>query len=204
MTNDNPAKGRAEDMIGSLPKALEPIAKAIADQKLPPVEKWAPTRTLKIPMRIGRDGTWYYEGTPIPRPALVRLFASVLRRDPGGEIFLVTPGEKYEIDIDDAPFVAKDITITGEGEAQVIAFQTNTDDYVIAGKDHPIFIDDSGPSVGYSPYVHVRAGLNALLSRPIYYQLVELAQPNPKDPNSVGVWSKGQFFQLGTIDPSPL
>lgn len=200
MTQDNSAKGHMDEVIGTLPEALAPIAAAIADQKLPPVDKWSPKTTLRIPMRIGRDGTWYYEGTPINRPPLVRLFASVLRRDPDGQIYLVTPGEKYEIEIDDAPFVAKDMTISGEWETQIIAFQTNTDDYVIAGKDNPVFMDESGPAVGASPYVHVRSGLNALLSRPLYYQLVEQCVPSPKGDGTVGVWSKGQFFALGAVE----
>jgi len=200
MTQDNPAKGSAASALTGLPKDLEPIAQAIADQKLPPVAKWTPPRTVKIPMRIGRDGTWYYEGSRIQRPALVRLFASVLRRDPDGKIYLVTPGEKYDIDIDDAPFVAQEMTVSGEGEAQVIAFQTNTDDYVIVSKDNPIYMDDTGPAVGASPYVHVRGGLNALISRPVYYQLVERAVPQPGRPHVLGVWSKGQFFALGEIE----
>ncbi|MEM9880616.1 MAG: DUF1285 domain-containing protein [Pseudomonadota bacterium] len=200
MTHDNSAKGRAVDALGSLPKELEPIALAIADQKLPPVASWSPRRTVKIPMRIGRDGTWYYEGSRIQRPALVRLFASVLRRDPDGKIYLVTPAEKYDIEIDDAPFVAKDMTVSGDGDAQIIALQTNTDDYVIVSKDNPIYMDDAGPAVGASPYVHVRAGLKALISRPIYYQLVERAIPQPGNLKMLGVWSKGQFFALGEID----
>jgi len=199
MTYENPAKGRADGTIGSLPKELEPIARAIADQQLPPVAQWSPRKTIKIPMRIGRDGTWYYEGTRIERPALVRLFASVLRRDPDGKIYLVTPGEKYDIDIDDAPFVAKDMTVSGFDEAQVIALQTNTNDYIIVDKDHPIYMDEAGPAVGASPYVHVRAGLNALISRPIYYQLVERATAHPDDDNILGVWSKGHFFPLGEV-----
>lgn len=200
MTDGNSAKGRADASIGTLPKELAPIAAAIAGQKLPPVSTWTPARTLKIPMRIGRDGTWYYEGTPILRAPLVRLFASVLRRDIDGQIYLVTPGEKYVIEIDDAPFVATDMTISGEGSASVIAFQTNTDDYVIASKENPIFLDDGGPAVGASPYVHVRSGLNALLSRPVYYRLVEAASAHPPEDDVVGVWSKGQFFALGRVD----
>jgi hypothetical protein len=200
MTDGNSAKGRADAAIDTLPKELEPIAAAIADQKLPPVEAWSPDRTVKIPMRIGRDGTWYYEGTPILRLPLVRLFASVLRRDANGQIYLVTPGEKYNIEIDDAPFVAKDMTISGSGADQVIAFQTNVDDYVIVSKDHPLFMNEDGPAVGPSPYVHVRGGMNALLSRPVYYRLVEAASAHPDKPHIMGVWSKGQFFALGSLE----
>lgn len=200
MTDDNSAKGRADAASDTLPKELVPIAAAIADQKLPPVGAWAPERTVKIPMRIGRDGTWYYEGTPILRLPLVRLFASVLRRDADGRIYLVTPGEKYDIEIDDAPFVAKDLTISGVGQDQVIAFQTNMDDYVIVSKEHPIFMNQDGPAVGSSPYVHVRGGLNALLSRPVYYKLVDSAAPHPDTPNIMGVWSKGHFFELGRLE----
>ncbi|MEM1020891.1 MAG: DUF1285 domain-containing protein [Pseudomonadota bacterium] len=199
MTADNSANGRVDKDEVSIPPELRPVVKAIADQSLPPVDKWMPTRLIKIPMRIGRDGQWYYQGTPIPRPALVRLFASVLRREPDGDIYLVTPGEKYQIDIDDAPFVAKELTVSGSGEDQVLAMRTNMDEYVIISEDNALFMDDGGPSVGASPYVHVRGGMNALVSRPVYYELVDLAVPSAADPNVMGVYSKGGFFSLGTV-----
>ncbi|MEM7568830.1 MAG: DUF1285 domain-containing protein [Pseudomonadota bacterium] len=199
MTVGKSAKSRADADENEVPEQLRPIVQAIADQKLPPVHKWAPPVTIKIPMRIGRDGSWYYEGSRIDRPALVRLFASVLRRDPDGKVFLVTPGEKYDIDIDDAPFVARELTVSGAGPDQVLATRTTVDDYVILSENHPLFMDESGPAVGASPYVHVRAGLNALVSRPVYYQLVDLAVPSPADPNVLGVYSKGHFFPLGSL-----
>ncbi|MEO0411172.1 MAG: DUF1285 domain-containing protein [Pseudomonadota bacterium] len=199
MTVGKSANSRVETRGEGVPEQLKPIVQAIADQKLPPVQNWAPPVTIKIPMRIGRDGQWYYEGSRIDRPPLVRLFASVLRRDPDGRVYLVTPGEKYDIDIDDAPFVARDLTVSGKGDDQILALRTNVDDYVIIGQDNPLFMDDTGPAVGASPYVHVRGGLNALVSRPVYYDLVELAVPSAKDPDILGVISKGQFFPLGSL-----
>lgn len=200
MTVGKSAKGRANSIENEVPETLRPIVQAIADQKLPPVHKWSPPVTVKIPMRIGRDGQWYYEGSRIDRPALVRLFASVLRRDPDGKVYLVTPGEKYDIEIDDAPFVARELTVSGEGEAQILAMRTNVDDYVILNSDNPLFMDESGPAVGPSPYVHIRSGLNALVSRPVYYQLVDMAVPHPSKASTLGVYSKGHFFALGSLD----
>lgn len=147
-------------------------------------------------IRIGRDGTWYYQGTPIGRKPLVKLFASVLRREADGTYWLVTPAERGRIIVDDAPFVAVECEARGAGEAQVLAFRTNIDEWVEAGPERPLRVAESAGEP--SPYVLVRPGLEALIARTVYYQLAELAVPDPGDPKALGLWSKGEFFRLGS------
>ena len=123
---------------------------------------------------IGRDGTWYYHGSPIGRKPLVKLFASVLRRENDGKYWLVTPVERGRILVEDAPFTAVEVTAQGDGKERIIRFRTNLDDEVEAGPDHPIRVDHDLASGEPSPYVHVRGGLEARILRPVYYHLVEL------------------------------
>jgi hypothetical protein len=151
-------------------------------------------------IRIGRDGTWYYQGTPIGRKPLVKLFASVLRREADGTFWLVTPAERGRIVVDDAPFVAVECEAKGRGEDQVLAVRTNLDEWVEAGPERPLRVVESSRASGSepSPYVLVRPGLDALIARPVYYQLAELAVSDPQDPRSLGLWSKGRFFRLGS------
>jgi hypothetical protein len=139
-------------------------------------------------MRIARDGTWHYQDGPIRRPAMVRLFASLLRREPDGRHVLVTPVEKLEIEVEDAPFVAVEAKSEGEGRDRRLAFRLNTDEPVIAGPDHALRLIDG------RPYLTVRAGLEAALARPVYYELAELALDEGGDPP--GLWSDGVFFPL--------
>lgn len=141
----------------------------------PPVHLWNPPFSGDIDMRIARDGTWYYQGTPIRRPALVRLFASILRRD-GDAFFLVTPVEKVRLTVEDAPFVAVDFTVSGEGDETVIAFETNVGDVTEAGPDNPIRVEEDRETGEPSPYVHVRRGLEALIDRKSFYRLAELSE----------------------------
>jgi hypothetical protein len=154
-------------------------------------------------MRIARDGTWFYHGSPIGRKPLVKLFASVLRREADGSYWLVTPVERGRIAVDDAPFVAVELTAQGSGSGQVLAFRTNLDETVEAGPGRPLRVSEDAASREPSPYVLVRPGreaqlgLEALIARPVFYQLVELAVPDPADPGRLGVWSKGAFFALG-------
>lgn len=150
---------------------------------------------------IGRDGTWYYHGSPIGRKPLVKLFASVLRRDEGGEYWLITPVERGRILVEDAPFTAVEVTAEGDGKERVLRFRTNLDDEVEAGPDHPIRVDHDLASGEPSPYVHVRGGLEARILRPVYYHLVELGDEVELDGETMfGVWSHGQFFPLGPIE----
>jgi hypothetical protein len=167
-----------------------------ADKKLPPVAKWQPEREGRIDMRIARDGTWYHEGAPIRREAMVRLFSTILRRD-GDRIFLVTPAEKLAIEVEDAPFTAILLEQDGEGEDQRLLLTTNVGDNVLIDVDHPLRVEDRDGEP--APYVEVRDGLDALINRATFYRLVDLAEPSRDDPQVLGVRSCGQFFPLGKI-----
>ena len=149
----------------------------------------------EIPIRIARDGTWFYHGSPIGRKALVRLFASVLRRADDGAYHLVTPVERGAIEVEDAPFVAVLCDSSGEGRAQRLAFTTNLDEIVAAGPAHPIRA--GGTQDAPAPYLLVRPGLEARIARAVYYQLVELGREEVVDGRlAFGVWSDGAFFPL--------
>ena len=150
---------------------------------------------------IGRDGTWYYHGSPIGRKPLVKLFASVLRRDDDGEYRLVTPVERGRIVVEDVPFTAVEVMSEGEGASRVLRFRTNLDDEVEAGPDHPIRVDHDLASGAPSPYVHVRGRLEARILRPVYYHLVELGEEETIDGKPMfGVRSHGLFFPLGPVE----
>jgi hypothetical protein len=169
--------------------SLAEIARLVEEKRLPPVEKWHPTHCGDSQMRIARDGTWYHEGSPIGRPAMVRLFSTILRREPDGGFVLVTPAEKLDIQVEDAPFVAVELKSEGDGEARSLAFRLNTGDLVVAGPEHPLRFE-AGPH----PYIEVRQGLDALVARSVYYELAEIALAEGAAP--AGVWSQGTFFPL--------
>lgn len=179
----------SEDLAGL---SLAEIARLAEEKKLPPVDKWNPTHCGDSEMRIARDGTWSHQGSPIGRQAMVRLFSTILRREPDGRFVLVTPVEKLDIQVEDAPFVAVELKVEGEGESMSLAFRLNTGDLVVAGPDHPLRFE-VGPD-GPHPYVRVRGGLDALVARPVYYELAELALAGG-DP--LGLWSGGAFFPMG-------
>ncbi|PTM41898.1 DUF1285 domain-containing protein [Bosea sp. 124] len=141
---------------------------------LPPVERWNPDFCGDIDMRIAADGTWFYMGTPIGRPALVKLFSSVLRRD-GDDYVLVTPVEKLGIVVEDAPFQAVEMAVEGEGDARSIAFRTHVDDLVTVGPEHAIRFEREAKG-GLKPYVHVRRGLWARVTRALSYDLLALGE----------------------------
>ena len=145
-------------------------------------------------MRIARDGTWYHDGRPIDRPAMVRLFASVLRREPDGSHVLVTPVEKLTIDVEATAFRATQMTMSGEGESRQIGLMLDSGDGLIVGPDHPLKLVDA-PG-GVSPRVTVRFGLEAELARPLYYELAEVALAEGHDPP--GIWSDGAFFVMSS------
>lgn len=144
-------------------------------------------------MRIAADGTWYHQGAPIRRPEMVRLFSNILRKENDGGYVLVTPVEKLDIVVDDAPFAAISAESEGMGRDRRIGFRLNTGDPLIAGSEHALQVTDG--ETGPKPYVHVRAGLTALILRPVYYELVEWALAEDHDPP--GLWSDGVFFSLG-------
>ena len=171
---------------------LAEIARMAEQRKLPPVEKWNPPHCGDSAMRIARNGTWFHEGRPITRPAMVRLFASILRREPDGGFVLVTPVEKLSIQVEDAPFAAVELKCEGEGRSRTLAFRLSTGDVIIAGPDHGLRMEDR--SDGPHPYLAVRPGLEALVARPVYYELAEIALAE----SAPGVWSAGAFFTLET------
>ena len=154
-----------------------------------------------LDMRIARDGTWHYRGTPIGRLPLVKLFASVLRREADGGYWLVTPAERGRIEVEDAPFLAVALTAEGEGRQQQLIFRTNLDDIVTAGPDHPLRIETAAGGEP-APYILVRDRLEAKIARPVFYDLVELGVEETVAGVVVfGLWSSGAFFGLGTPGP---
>jgi hypothetical protein len=184
-----PAPAPPADLAGL---TLAEIAQLAQERRLPPVERWNPAHCGHSGMRIARDGGWHHEGSPIGRPAMVRLFASILRREPDGRFVLVTPVEKLDIDVEDAPFVAVEVRSEGEGAARSLAFRLNTGDVVLAGSGNPLRVEQRGD--GPHPYLEVRPGLDASLARPVYYELAEIALAEGAAPP--GVWSGGAFFAL--------
>lgn len=178
-----------EDLAGL---SLADIARLAAEKKLPPVERWNPTHCGDSRMRIARDGSWYHDGAPIGRPEMVRLFSTILRREPDGRHVLVTPVEKLDIAVDDAAFVAVEVKSDGEGEGRRLAFRLGTGDVVVAGPEHPLRF--RGGADGPRPYLAVRGGLEARIARPAYYELAELALAEGADPP--GLWSDGAFFAM--------
>lgn len=172
--------------------SLTDVAHALADKRLPPVEKWNPTHCGDSEMRIARDGTWFHQGSPIGRREMVRLFSTILRREPDGSHVLVTPGEKLDIAVEDAPFIAVEVKSEGVARDRRLAFRLNTDDLIVAGPTNGIRFEnrEDGPH----PYLCVRGGLEALIARPVYYELAEIALGEGDDPP--GVWSDGAFFPM--------
>jgi len=171
--------------------SLDAIAGFAEDSSLPPVENWHPEREGKIDIRIARDGTWYHEGDPINRHALVRLFSMILRREADGAHVLVTPAEKLAIQVEDAPFLAVEMKLVEDPVyTQRAVFRLNTGDIIVASPEHSIELHGHGEDA--LPYLHVRGNLRALLARPVYYELMEHALE--QDP--VGITSDSVFFPL--------
>ncbi len=174
--------------------SLAAIARLASERRLPPVETWNPSHCGHSDMRIARDGTWFHEGSPIGRAAMVRLFSTILRREPDGGFVLVTPAEKLDIDVEDAPFLAVELKSEGKGAARSLAFRLNTGDLVIAGPDHSLRFESRRD--GPHPYLEVRPGLDALVARPVYYELAAIAIAEAAEPP--GLWSGGAFFPMAT------
>lgn len=154
-----------------------------------------------LQMRISRDGVWHYRGSPIPRLPLVKLFASVLRREANGSYWLVTPAERGRVEVEDVPFLAVALDAEGEGCGRRLTFRTNLDEFVTAGKDHPLRIETAADGEP-APYIQIRDGLEARLTRAVFYELVDLGdEEQVGDATVFGVWSDGTFFGLG--EPGP-
>ena len=181
------------DAPGDTPGGLAGVAAAAARKGLPPVHLWNPAHCGDIDIVIRRDGTWIHEGTPIGREALVRLFSTVLRKDPDG-FHLVTPVEKLKIAVEDAPFIAVRVDRVGDA----LRFLTNVGDEVDAGPEHPIRVDTAPGTGEPSPYLHVRRGLEARIARPVFYELAEMAEARltPEGLQQLGVSSNGVWFPI--------
>ncbi len=189
-----------EDMGQNIVKpSAESIAKsatAASKRGLPPVHLWNPPDCGELDMRIARDGTWFYMGTPIGRPELVRLFSTILRKDDDRYV-LVTPVEKVGIRVDDAPFVAVDFERSGSGDDQVLTFTTNVGDKAAAGPEHPIRVERDPETGEPSPYVLMRARLEALIDRKSFYRLVEIGEHVEYEGKRwFGLRSGGEFFPI--------
>jgi uncharacterized protein len=176
--------------VDNLFETLEALQSA---RKLPPVQQWQPERTGVIDIRIAADGTWYHEGAPFTRSALVNLFATVLRKDVDG-YYLVTPAEKLKIDVEDAPFVAVDMEAKGRGTNAELLFTTNVGDHVVADAQHGLAVEERNGQP--RPYLHVRDGLRALINRAVFYRLVERAAVEDSE---LVVYSRGARFPLGRV-----
>ncbi|RLT97908.1 DUF1285 domain-containing protein [Ketobacter sp.] len=166
------------------------------ERKLPPLEQWNPPFSGDLDMRIQRDGRWFYLGSEIKRQALVNLFATILLRE-GDEYFLVTPVEKYRIQVEDAPFVAVLVETLDGAEGPALQFETNVGDKVIAGPQHPIRVEVDAESGEPSPYILVRKNLEALISRNVFYQLVDQAEVKEGTSNELFITSAGEHYSLG-------
>jgi hypothetical protein len=193
----------AQDRVIPSAEGIAASVRATKSKGLPPVHLWNPPFCGDLDMRIARDGTWFYLGSPIGRAPLVKLFSSILRKD-GDRYFLVTPVEKVGITVDDAPFVATDFEASGEGEDQVLTFTTHVGDTAVAGAEHPIRVERDVQTGEPSPYVLVRANLEALIDRKSFYRLVEYGTTHVVDGTDwFGVWSNGAFFPIIPSDELP-
>jgi uncharacterized protein len=175
---------------------LASAAKAAGKKGPPPVHLWNPPFCGDLDMEIRRDGTWFYLGTPMGRMGLVKLFSSIIRKD-GDDYFLVTPVEKVGIRVVDAPFVATDFSVTSIDRDQVLTFVTHVEDEAVAGPDHPIRVVRDPDTGEPSPYIHIRANLEALIDRKTFYRIVDLCVHEPYEGSRwFGLWSSGQFFPV--------
>ncbi len=190
MTDD---KRNPESLLDDIPDHQDMVKRRAPA----PVHLWNPPLSGEMDMRIARDGTWYHEGGPIKRLALVQLFSGILRHDDDGRYYLVTPVERWAIQVDDAPFVAVRLAVRGEGRGQVLVFTTNLEDEVEAGPEHPIRVSIEPETGEPSPYVRVRDNLEALIGRNVFYELADRAvEQDHNGRTALGVWSHGTFFPI--------
>lgn len=197
MANQGQTASRSLD--GLTGAAREAASAARTGRALPPVHLWNPPFCGDLDMRIARDGTWFYQGTPIGRPALVRLFSTILKRE-GDKHFLVTPVEKVGIRVDDAPFLAVEMVKDNGQHGRVLRFRTNVDDWVTCDGAHRLRFETAGDG-GLMPYLHVRADLWAKVTRSLYYDLVDMGEERMIDGHPMfGVASSGEFFAMADAD----
>lgn len=199
MTAETPAKTHLD--IADLAERL----KAAGERRYPPVHRWHPAHEGEIDMRIAADGTWYYLGSPIQRPAMVKLFSTVLRRDDDGRHYLVTPAEKLAIQVDVAPLHVVEMFREGRGADQTLAFRTLTDDMVTLDDAHPLSVSIDPATGEPTPLILVRDRLQGLIMRPVFYDLVDIAEERRSPAGAVqGVTSAGSFHVIGRSDGRPL
>lgn len=180
------------------PKRIAEQVTSAAGSSKPPLEKWNPELSGDIDIRISRDGEWLYKGEPLKREAIVRLFSTILRREDDGEYYLVTPVEKWRIQVEDAPLLAHTLEADGEGRQQVLTLTTNVGDVIAIGEDHPLEVGTYGSSSEPRPIISLQHGLTARLVTAAYYDLAGYLQNSPDDrPGVLGVWSGGKFFEVG-------
>ena len=201
--------GAAEDAVPANPERLfEALRGDEWGRGIPPVQDWHPEREGEIDIRIARDGSWHYQGSPIGRQRMVRLFSTILRRDPDDHFYLVTPAEKLRIRVEDAPFVAVELAVEGDGGDRRLVFRTNVNEVVTADAEHPIRVVTDPATGEPAPYIRVRGRLDALIARSVFYELVEMAEAEdapaagseglPGDDRLV-VRSAGSRFVLGAV-----
>lgn len=171
--------------------SVERMLAQVGSNKRPPIDKWDPPLSGTIDIHIDSEGNWFHEGDPIARHALVKLFASILRHEPENGFVLVTPVEKWQIRVDDAPFIAVAMAQRTIDGRDALVFVTNVGEEVVAGGEHPLLFDSA--AVDAKPYIQLRPGVLAKLSRPVYYQLVDDAVVAQ---GKHGIWSCGEFFVL--------
>ena len=195
MTEDPETPAGTATDVGALERLSAALGDVARRKGLPPVERWNPPYCGEIDMRIAADGTWFYNGTPIGRPALVRLFASILRKDPERHV-LVTAVERVGITVEDAPFQAVEMAVSGEGDGREVAFRTNVDDLVTVGPDHPLRFERGGFG-GIKPYVRVRGELWARVTRALAFDLIALGEERAiGETRMFGVSVGGDFYSI--------
>lgn len=175
---------------------LDAMLAAAANDARPPVDTWDPPHCGDIGMSIDASGTWFYQGSPIGRQRMVKLFSRILRCEPDGSHVLVTPVEKVDVAVADAPFLAVEMDVRGSGRGRTIVFRTNVDDIVTCDEAHPLTCRIDDETGGLKPYVRVRGQLEALLTRSLTHDLVELAERGDDDDAALGIWSGGCWFPI--------
>ncbi|MEM9632015.1 MAG: DUF1285 domain-containing protein [Pseudomonadota bacterium] len=196
--------GGSASISENMPEGLKALMSRsnAADWSPRPVDNWNPPFCGDLDIRIARDGTWYYLGSPIHREALVKLFASVLRKDEDGKHYLVTPVEKVGITVDDAPLLAVEMAVSGEGKNKVLTVRTNLGDLLAVGEEHPLRFEKEQGSDGLKPYIHVRGRLEARFTRALTYQLADMLEEHDGvNGPELGLWSSGRYF---SVDPDLL
>jgi len=184
---------------------IERIGQACAELRRAgagPPHRWQPRQSLDIGLRIAADGQWYYRGSAIRRRRLVALFGSVLRLEPDGGHYLITPRLKYPVSVDDAPFQAVEVRRHGTGRSQNLVFRTNVDDWVLADRDHPVRVQTDPETGRVSPRIEVRDGLQARICRSVYYELARMLEPDNANDHGgeiLGIYSAGEFFPFGRL-----